>query len=156
MEIPDTGFRIAGYIDRLDLSTDGRHALVRDYKTGRTPTHPITLDGGKELQRCLYAFAVRAMLGDGIAIDTSLLYLRDEADLRLEAPATTLLEIAGHLRAARGNLASGAALLGPDTGGPYDDLAFALPSNALATWCERKRSTATERLGEAARVWEAP
>ena len=156
VEIPDTDFRIAGYIDRLDLSADGRRALVRDYKTGRTPTRPITLDGGKELQRCLYAFAVRAMLGDGIAIDTSLLYLRDEADLRLEAPGTTLREAAGHLRAARDSLATGVALLGPDTGGTYDDLAFALPSNALATWCERKRSAATQRLGEAARVWEAP
>ena len=156
VEIPDTGFRIAGYIDRLDISADGCRALVRDYKTGRTPTHPITLDGGKELQRCLYAFAVRAMLGDGIAIDTSLLYLREEADLRLEEPATTLLEAADHLRAARDSLATGAALLGPDTGGPYDDLAFALPSNALATYCERKRGAATQRLGEAARVWEAP
>ena len=155
VEIPDTGFRIAGYIDRLDLSADGRRALVRDYKTGRTPPRPITLDGGKELQRCLYAFAVRAMLGDDVTIDTSLLYLRDEADLRLEAPAATLLETVDHLRAARGSLACGAAVLGPDTGGPYDDLAFALPSNALATWCERKRSAATARLGEAARVWEA-
>ena len=156
VEIPGTGFRIAGYIDRLDLSTDGRRALVRDYKTGRTPTHSISLDGGKELQRCLYAFAVRAMLGDDMDIDTSLLYLHEEADLRLEEPGTTFREAAGHLRAARDSLATGAALLGPDTGGTYDDLAFALPSNALATWCERKRGAATQRLGEAARVWEAP
>jgi PD-(D/E)XK nuclease superfamily len=34
VEIPDAGFRIAGYIDRLDLSGDGKRALVRDYKTG--------------------------------------------------------------------------------------------------------------------------
>ena len=32
--IPDTGFNIAGYIDRLDISGDGKRALVRDYKTG--------------------------------------------------------------------------------------------------------------------------
>jgi hypothetical protein len=31
--IPDTGFNIAGYIDRLDISGDGKRALVRDYKT---------------------------------------------------------------------------------------------------------------------------
>ena len=63
--IPDTGFRIRGYIDRLDISADGRNALVRDYKTGRVPKDDIVLDGGRELQRCLYAFAVKAMLGDG-------------------------------------------------------------------------------------------
>ena len=104
VEIPGAGFRIAGYIDRLDLSADRRRALVRDYKTGRTPTRPITLDGGKELQRCLYAFAVRAMLGDDMDIDTSLLYLHEEVDLRLEEPGTTLREAAGHLHAARDSL----------------------------------------------------
>ena len=30
--IPGTGFRIRGYIDRLDIAADGRRALVRDYK----------------------------------------------------------------------------------------------------------------------------
>ena len=48
-----------------------------------------------------------------------------------------------------------AALLGPDTGGAYDDLAFALPANAGATYCKRKIVAATERLGDAAQVWEA-
>ena len=36
-----------------------------------------------------------------------------------------------------------------------DDLAFALPANASATYCKRKLPAATERLGEAAQVWEA-
>ena len=58
VEIPATGFRIAGYIDRLDIAGDGKRALVRDYKTGRPPKDDISLDGGRELQRCLYAFAV--------------------------------------------------------------------------------------------------
>ena len=77
--IPDTGFRIRGHIDRLDVSADGRRALVRDYKTGRAPRDDIVLDGGKELQRCLYAFAVKALLGDGVAIAASLLYPREGA-----------------------------------------------------------------------------
>ena len=72
--IPDTGFNIAGYIDRLDIAGDGKRALVRDYKTGRPPRTAIQLDGGNELQRCLYAFAVKALLGDDVAISTSLLY----------------------------------------------------------------------------------
>ena len=155
VEIPGTGFRISGYIDRLDIAADGRRALVRDYKTGRTPTDAIVLNGGRELQRCLYAYAVRALLGDEVSIVASLLYPRDQQDLRLDDADTTLRELAGYLRSARANIASGGAVMGEDTGGTSDDLAFALPANADATYCERKRGAATERLGEAVRVWEA-
>ena len=153
--IPDTGFSIAGYIDRLDISGDGKRALVRDYKTGRPPRGEIRLNGGRELQRCLYAFAVNALLGDDVAISASLLYPREPVDLQLDDPEAVLAEITGYLRAARMSLAGGAALPGPDTGGDYDDLAFALPANASATYCKRKMPAATERLGEVAQVWEA-
>ncbi|ESY94300.1 PD-(D/E)XK nuclease family protein [Mesorhizobium sp. LNHC209A00] len=152
--IPDTGFNIAGYIDRLDISGDGKRALVRDYKTGRPPRGDIRLNGGRELQRCLYAFAVKALLGDDVAISASLLYPREPVDLQLDDPEAVLAEITGYLSAARTSLAGGAALQGPDTGGDYDDLAFALPANASATYYKRKMAAATERLGEVARVWE--
>jgi hypothetical protein len=155
VEIPDTGFRIAGYIDRLDISGDGGQALVRDYKTGRLPKDAIVIDGGKELQRCLYAFAVRALLGDDIEIAASLLYLRDRVDLQLDDPAATLGEISDYLQAARANLRAGRALMGPDTGDTYDDLAFALPANVANGYRRRKEVVVNERLGEAARVWEA-
>ena len=105
VEIPDAGFRIAGYIDRLDISGDGRRALVRDYKTGRPPKDSIVLDGGKELQRCLYAFAVKALLGDGrrrSALRCSIFATRSIC--RLADPEATLIEVAGYLRAARANL----------------------------------------------------
>ena len=115
--IPDTGFRIRGHIDRLDVSVDGRRALVRDYKTGRAPRDDIVLDGGKELQRCLYAFAVKQLLGDKVVIEASLLYPREERDLRLDDPDATLRTLTGYLQAARTNLASGGAVMGEDTGG---------------------------------------
>jgi hypothetical protein len=153
--IPGAGFNIAGYIDRLDISSDGKRALVRDYKTGRPPRGDIRLNGGRELQRCLYAFAVKALLGDDVAISASLLYPREPVDLQLDDPEAVLAEITGYLRAARTSLSGGAALPGPDTGGDYDDLAFALPANASATYCKRKLPAATELLGEAAQVWEA-
>jgi hypothetical protein len=153
--IPDTGFCIAGYIDRLDIAGDGSRALVRDYKTGKPPKGEIRLNGGRELQRCLYAFAVKALLGDHVAISASLLYPREAIDLQLDDPEATLAEIIKHLRAARSAFASGAALPGPDTCSDYDDLAFALPANASATYCKRKQSAAIERLGEVAQVWEA-
>lgn len=153
--IPDTGFKIAGYIDRLDISGDGKRALVRDYKTGRPPPSDIRLNGGRELQRCLYAFAVKALLGTDVAISASLFYPRELVDLQLDDPDALLAEITGYLRAARISLASGAALPGPDTGGDYDELTFALPANASATYCKRKLPATTERLGEVAQVWEA-
>ena len=155
VEIPATGFRIAGYIDRLDIAGDGKRALVRDYKTGRPPKDDISLDGGRELQRCLYAFAVKALLGDDVSISASLLFPRDQVDFQLGDPEATLTEITGYLQAARTNLQSGQALIGPDTGGTYDDLAFALPANAGATYCKRKLPAATEAFGDAALVWEA-
>ena len=156
VEIVDTGFGIAGYIDRLDISGDGRRALVRDYKTGRVPRDEIILDGGKELQRCLYAFAVRALLGDDVSIAASLLYPHEDSDLRLEDPDAVLDTLTDHLRAARASLATGGAVMGVDTGGNYDDLAFALPANAGAVYCVRKEEAARERLGDATRVWDAP
>jgi len=155
VEIPDAGFRIAGYIDRLDLSGDGKRALVLDYKTGRPPKGDIGLDGGRELQRCLYAFAVKALLGADVSISASLLFPRNQINLKLADPEAKLTEITGYLQAARANLTAGHALIGPDTGGSYDDLAFALPANAGATYCKRKLPLATEIFGDAAHVWEA-
>jgi hypothetical protein len=155
VEIPSTGFRIGGYIDRLDIAGDARHVRVRDYKSGRTPSPDIVFDGGKELQRCLYAFAAKAMLGENVDVTSSLLYLRDETDLPLDDPELRLREISQYLQAARANLLSGGALLGIDTGSRFDALAFALPANAGATYRRRKEPVASERLGDATRIWDA-
>ena len=155
VEIADTGFQISGYIDRLDLSGDGGQARVLDYKSGRLPPKPVILQGGKELQRCLYAYAVKALLGGEIEIDAALLYPRDTEARHLEEPDIVLEELAGYLRAARDNLLAGRAVIGPDNGGDYDDLSFALPANATNGYCPRKLDTAREALGDAALVWEA-
>lgn len=155
VEIPNTGFYIAGYIDRLDLSGDRKRALVRDYKTGKSPKNDIVLDGGRELQRCLYAFAVKALLGDDVSISASLFFPRDQVNRQLADPEATLTEITGYLQAAHDNLKAGNALLGPDTGGDFDDLAFALPANASATYFKRKMPAVIEMLSNAAIVWEA-
>ena len=129
---------------------------MRDYKTGNPPKDPFVLDGGKELQRCLYGFAVQAMLGEEVAINASLHYLRDDQRFALEDARATLLEAAEYLRDARASLVSGAAVPGPDTGGKRDDLKFALPANAFAAYGIRKEAAAAARLGVAARIWEAP
>jgi hypothetical protein len=154
VSIPECGFAIEGYIDRIDIAGDGRHARVRDYKTGRAPKDPITLDGGKELQRALYAFAVKALLGSHVQIDASLLYVREGMDLRLADPEGTLKEVARHLRAARESLLAGNALPGVDAEDPEHPLAFALPANAGPTYYPRKHAAVIARLGSAAQIWE--
>lgn len=154
--IPDTNLRIGGYIDRLDLSADGKHARVRDYKTGKPPKIEVELDGGKELQRCLYAFAVKALLGHDIVVDASLLYPRDGLLLPMKSPDATLDALKRHLAAAREVLARGSAVAGPDTSGEYNDLAFALPANAPKNYCRRKALGIAAILGPATAVWEAP
>ena len=153
--IPGTGFSISGYIDRLDIAADGKQALVRDYKTGKAPKEDALLDKGRELQRCLYGFAVKALLGEDVVINASLLFLREQRELRLDDPDGLLADISRYLRAARTSLTDGAALIGPDAGGPYDELAFALPANASATYCKRKLPAATERFGELSQLWGA-
>ena len=98
---------------------------------------------------------MRALLGEGVSIDASLHYLRDDVELRLEDPDATLGELAGYLQAARASLAAGSAVMGPDTGGDYDDLAFALPANAGPAYRLRKEEAARELLGDATLAWEA-
>lgn len=153
--IPETGFRISGYIDRLDISGDGRNAMVCDYKTGRPPKEDIQLNGGRELQRCLYGFAVKALLGDDVSISASLFYPRENKILRLTDPEATLAEVTRYLVAARTAFAAGSAPPGPDAGGDYDDLAFALPANANAAYCKRKLTATAALLSEVSTLWEA-
>ena len=153
--IPGAGFRIAGYIDRLDVTKNGRKAAVCDYKTGKPPKDAIRLNGGKELQRCLYAFAVNALLGGKVEISASLLYPRDAVYLLLEDAEDALAELTTYLSAAKASLTAGHALPGPDTGDAYDDLAFALPANAPATYCKRKLVLSAETLSDLAPLWEA-
>ena len=156
--IPGTRFRIRGQIDRLDIATDGSRAIVRDYKTGKTPKGKanFVLNHGEELQRCLYAIAVKSLLGDEVNVSASLLYLRDQLDLPLADLGGTLEKLTDYLEYAFNNLAAGGAVMGAGTGDKIDDLAFALPANGRATYCERKREAVNEHLGVATQVWAAP
>ena len=152
--IPGTAFQIGGYIDRLDLAADRSQASVRDYKTGKSPKKPIRLAGGSELQRCLYAFAVKALLGKGVTVSASLLYPRDDKDLPLDDPEAAMTDLTTYLRAAGASFAGGMALPGPDTASAFDDLLFALPANAGATYCQRKGPAVLARLVDVAPLWE--
>ncbi len=152
--IPGTGLQIRGFIDRLDLSGDGQRARVVDYKTGR-PQNPGVLNGGGELQRCLYAYAVQALLGTDVHVEAALLYPRGEDAVYhpLVDTEAALRTLTNALLRARDSLQAGRALFGPDTGGTWDDLRFALPASPGAM-TDRKREAARALLGDAALIWD--
>ncbi|MBO1022876.1 PD-(D/E)XK nuclease family protein [Methylobacterium sp. SD274] len=157
VRIPSVGFLISGFIDRLDLAGDHSVARVSDYKTGKPPKggEQFIINGGKELQRCLYAFAVKVLLGDEVEVEAVLRYPRSGRTIALENADTALSEVAGYLATARDNLKSGRALPGPDTADQYNDLLFALPANSKNGYQPRKQVASTTLLGPAAAVWEA-
>jgi hypothetical protein len=159
VEIPGTGMRIQGYIDRLDLAGDGTRARVIDYKTGRLRNNmaQVVLDGGKELQRCLYAFAVRTLIGPRVKVEASLLYPRAEEGEQALFPLpdvdAALAQLATALAIARKNMVSGIIAPGADAGDMFNDFAFALP--ASPSYVDRKSDPARERLGKAVEIWDA-
>jgi hypothetical protein len=59
-----TLLNLRGRIDRIDVSPDGRHARVLDYKTGRlrSPRTPDRLAKGRALQLPVYRLAAEALL----------------------------------------------------------------------------------------------
>ena len=159
VEIPKTGIIIQGQIDRLDLSGDGRRARVIDYKTGRLDKKmaDVVVKGGSELQRCLYAFAVRTLLGRNVDVEASLLFPRtpegEQALFPLHDVDSALDLLADAIAIARTNVEKGVALPGIDAGDKHNDLAFALPANA--NYLPRKRPFADQKMGDATKIWEA-
>ena len=153
--IPGTGFRIRGRIDRLDLDAKGCTARVVDYKTGK-PRDPGTLNGGGELQRCLYAYAVAALLGRKVEVEAALLFPRTDPPEyhRLDDTKAALTALTEALLLARDSLRAGHALPGRDAGAAYDELMFALPASPEPILA-RKREAAAALLGDAARIWDA-
>lgn len=174
--IPGTGLCIGGRIDRLDVAADKATARVVDYKTGGDPGD-IILRGGREVQRCLYALAVRALIGDVQEIETALLFpsrerggMADNEYKPLEDPDATLTLLSGALLTACQNLRDGLALPGVAAGLRYrdtrnlrdnrhnetDSYGFALPV-VPGTMLEPKKVVARAELGPTiADFWDAP
>lgn len=160
VEIPGTGLHIRGYIDRLDLAGNRSLARVIDYKTGKLWDRQaeIILDGGNELQRCLYAYAVKSLLGTKLKVTAALLFPRATDDQEALYPLENADEVAETLARfialARANLENGFAVPGTDAASDYNNLAFALPANAAGSYLPRKGPLVAKRLGEAVKLWE--
>ena len=155
--IPGTAIRIGGSIDRLDVAGDRTEARVTDYKSGKLRTKPPQLNGGQELQRCLYAYAVTSLIDTTPAVDARLLYPRKGGDpLPLDAPVATLAKLTRYLEAAYLSFASGRALPGPSSSDKGNDLAFALPGGAKESYLELMAPLVAAELEEVAPLWEEP
>ena len=110
------------------------------------------MDGGRELQRCLYAFAVKQLLPQVQTIESMLLFVDDDIKaFKLEDTDCALADVLHYTNAAVEYLRKGNALPGPDH--KYDDLIFAYPANAIATYFERKSNARDERLSKLVPLW---
>jgi hypothetical protein len=156
--IPGTSLRIGGSIDRLDLAADSQTARVTDYKSGKPPgqNKTLVLRGGRELQRCLYAFAVRSLLPGVSGVSSRLLYLKagDDGFYSLADPDVVLARLAEFGAAAARLVAAGNLLPGPAATDSYNDFAFALPGGASETYFDLKFPLISARLADLAPLWE--
>ena len=155
--IPGTSISIGGSIDRLDLAGDNGMARVTDYKSGKFPRGVPQLKGGAELQRCLYAYAVRSLIVGSPEVDARLLYPRKKgALLSLASPDATLTKLTAFLAAAYSAFADGKALPGPGAAEDFNDFAFALPGGAKESYLDLIRPLVAAELSDLAPLWEEP
>ena len=155
--VAELGIRINGRIDRLDLGGDGKRARVTDYKTGGVPRNveTLTIDGGSELQRCLYLLAVRSLLTKVKIIESRLLYPGSGNGVYpLADPDNTLKSLSGYLRLAMENVRKGLTILGDGSESDYNDLLFALPANAKGIYFARKATDRNRLHGKLVELWE--
>ena len=155
--IAGTTVRIGGSIDRLDLAGDRTCARVTDYKSGKLRGRPPQIKGGAELQRCLYAFAVKRLIATQPQVEARLLYPRkSNSALLLDDPEGTLKRLTRYLAAASASFAQGKTHPGPGADERWYDLAFALPGVAKESYLATKLPFAAEALAGIAPLWEEP
>ncbi len=153
------GLHPSGRIDRLDLAVGGRAARIIDWKTGEPPTDWIGLVGGAELQRVIYAEAVRRALPAVVGVRAVIVHLgSDVTKSMLEGEALERCRAAldeGLEVAARQLRAGFAVPGGPDRIGTFDPIRLALPAD-LEGWMSRKAAAIDAANGPLRRLWEQP
>ncbi|WP_256754744.1 PD-(D/E)XK nuclease family protein [Mesorhizobium sp. Mes31] len=128
-----TGVRVIGRIDRLDLAKSGSVARITDYKTSKPELSPddLVMDGGRELQRVLYAIAIRTLARPSRVV-ARLLFLgtltttRPLENDRLDKAIT---DLSAFVNAATTALKSGFAIAGPDAFEKYSAYRLARPAD---------------------------
>jgi hypothetical protein len=159
VSVPGANVAIRGSIDRVDCSGEGPRVQVTDYKTGAAPgrANKLVLGGGAELQRVIYAVAIRALLPAAPQVVARLVYLGGE-----EARTFELDDLEGAIQTVAKAIVEACRVLHQGQGVPHtrrrqdepeDDFRLALPAD-LETYIERKRPALRDALGEALqRFW---
>lgn len=157
VRIPDTDFHLQGKIDRVDIRSDGA-VRVSDYKTGKEPENVerMVVKGGTELQRVIYAIAVRQLVPHSLGVVSRLLYLTSDQprEHRLPNVAEAISDVASYASAAAHALRKGLALPGPTAQEEYNPVAIALPA-MRRVYLQRKGASINQALGEFVEVWRS-
>ncbi len=152
--IPGLDLKLRGRIDRLDLAGKSTQARVIDYKTGKCPDEEPGLKKGEELQRCLYAVAVRGLITKVTAVEAALLYPGPDGNLfSLPDPSVQTAELVRFLQVAEQLLRSGRSVFGAGAESRYNDLAFALPANAEGVYFSQKAAARDAMVGDLRSLW---
>lgn len=154
------GLRFGGRIDRLDLRGDGVAARVTDYKSGAAPRNMerIVLGGGAELQRVIYAAAVRQGLPEVRQIVSRLVYLQDgpaHHGLSGDLLDAGIVQAERFIAAAETVVAGGSAPPGPDVEERSNELRLALPAD-LDAYLRRKAAARAGIAGDLPAFWGCP
>lgn len=135
--ISEAGVIYGGRIDRIDIRASGDGAQITDYKSVKPPpkNQRVALGQGRELQRVLYAMAVRKLLPEVRTIVARLIYLADDPatfELRGDELERAITDATTYLVAAVEILHSGRLAPRWETDAHYDDMRLALPADREA------------------------
>ncbi len=159
VSIGQTGLVFGGRMDRLDIRATGDGARITDYKSAKPPPkhQRIALGQGRELQRVLYAIAVRSLLPEVQTIVARLIYLaHDPATFELKGDELdgVVSEAAGYLSAAMAILRSGRIAPRWEQDTLYDDMRLALPADR-ESYLRRKAAEFRAANQQLNRLWSA-
>jgi RecB family exonuclease len=157
--IAAAGLVYGGRIDRLDIRASGDGAQITDYKSAKPPpkSQRIALGQGRELQRVLYAMAVRTLLPEVRTIVARLIYLADDPakfELRGDELDSAMGEATAYLVTAVEILHSGRLAPRSEKDAHYDDMRLALPSDR-DSYLRRKASDFRSANQKLSKLWNS-
>lgn len=157
--IEPTDLIFGGRMDRLDIRATGDAARITDYKSIKPPpkAQRITLGQGRELQRVLYAIAVRALLPEVRTVVARLVYLADDPatfELKGDELDDAITHAIGYLSAATTILRSGRLAPRWEKDVFYDDMRLALPADR-ESYLRRKASEFRAANQQLNKLWSA-
>jgi hypothetical protein len=154
--IPGTGIKVRGSLDRLDLSSSTSLSRVIDYKTGKTPAKPeeIGINGGKELQRAMYGFAVKTLLEGCDTIVSALYYPLTDTYVPMDDIDGHMEAVADAVKVAPDVLRAGHAYPGIGAAEEFNDMMFAFPTRATSVYLARKQQLIGPEFDALRAVWE--